>query len=704
MKCHNCGKEFDESISMLICRFCGFDNSLYDKDKRTVGVFKKEKEEDAAFVEKHKDSTDQQEKNTFKWLQPGMVVNGRYEIIETIGAGGFGITYKARDNCNDTLVALKEYFQNDISNRVVGTSEVLLVAKAYREMFEYGKQRLLHEARVVAKFQSPHIVRVMDYFEANNTSYMVMEYLPDPDLRQCIEQRKQLDTETIISIGVKLCEALEEIHASGVIHRDIAPDNVIVSKRDTIKLIDFGSARLSKNDIDNRLIAFKPGYAPPEQYEAIDSKHDMQREWTDVYAVGATLYALFTGRIPIESTDRKIDVNNSDRNDPLCYPSEINHNIPEYIDNAIMKAMAINIHERFQNVTELKQALLKERKVIKIEDARRIKRRNRKIGIIGGFLTAAIVLGIGGKIYTDKRASFEFLDEAKVSIWYPVGENEIDDTAKSKMIESIVEELKASDKFANVSIDIKEIDREEYTSALTDAYVEGSLPTIFEYSSELEYSLEDLSDALPSEKECNMVGSFKRGTISTGINVPVIYYNYMLLSNPDEETTLSFGSIEEIVEYCSAGSISVNPKNEEQFRHIFKDYDTYRDDMVSGIDAFLDGKALVYFSDTSEMNTIIGNYAAQYDTAHINTDSLPCTFTDAWAMKECDDAEERAGKEIIAYFLSNTSQTSGYIENGMEGIPLEKNTVNDFITNKSTYSDFQLDYRKYIIEDQDTLL
>ena len=119
--------------------------------------------------------------------------------------------------------------------------------------------------------------------------------------------------------------------------------------------------------------------------------------------------------------------------------------------------------------------------------------------------------------------------------------------------------------------------------------------------------------------------------------------------------------------------------------------------MVSGIDAFLEGKALVYLSDTSEMNTIIGSNAAQYDTAHIKAESLPCTFTDAWAMKECDDAEERAGKEVIAYFLSNTSQTSGYIENGRDGIPLEKNTVNDFISNKSTFSDFKLDFKKYVI-------
>ena len=130
---------------------------------------------------------------------------------------------------------------------------------------------------------------------------------------------------------------------------------------------------------------------------------------------------------------------------------------------------------------------------------------------------------------------------------------------------------------------------------------------------------------------------------------------------------------------------------------MFKDFDAYRDDMVSGIDAFLDGKALVYLSDTSDMGTILGMNAAQYDAVPIDVNQKLCSFTDAWVMKECSEAEEKAGKAILEFFLSNSAQTSGYIENGRCGIPLEINTVNEFIENKSTLADFKLDFNQLMI-------
>ena len=185
--------------------------------------------------------------------------------------------------------AIKEYFQQGVVNRIPGDTDVFVAAPKRQAEFEYGKERLIEEARIVAKFQSPSIVRVDDFFEENGTSYMVMEFLDYETMEDfLIHQKRPLTEDEAVNIGVRLCEALDEIHHAGVIHRDISPDNIFVGKDGSVKIIDFGSARLSKEDTDSRLIVLKPGYAPPEQYEKIDPENDLQQAWTDIYALGAT--------------------------------------------------------------------------------------------------------------------------------------------------------------------------------------------------------------------------------------------------------------------------------------------------------------------------------------------------------------------------------------------------------------------------------
>lgn len=703
MICKKCGGAFDYDISRGVCPFCGEWNAEKEKNIIICPSCGKKYDKSASkgvcpYCNSHSPEKEQKKHISYnpKWLMPGTLIHERYEIMEPLGAGGFGITYKAYDRNNGITCAIKEYFQQGVSNRIPGTKEVLVSAPAYKEQYEYGKKRLLHEAQVVAKFQSPNIVRVMDYFEENNTSYMVMEYLPHRDLQSIVENKIQFSIPTIVDIGIKICDALEEINSFGVIHRDIAPDNIILNDNNDIKIIDFGSARLSETDVDDRLIAFKPGYAPPEQYEPIDIKHDKQKEWTDVYAVGATLYALLTGTVPVEATDRKIEVDGKDGKsgiDPVCYPAEINHNIPENLNNTVMTAMAINIHERFKNAKELRAALKGEKTVERIEVVRRKKRMRRTFGISGGLVLGLILFVIGSGIYQNKRAKFDFLEKADVSIWYSYDDSSEDDKGKSEMLNSIVEELSKSDKYANVTIDLMQIDAKEYKDKLKEAYIEDSLPTIYEYEDTIKTKLEDLSSVTQSLSNCYLVDEFRKNTISTGINIPVVYINYMALENPDDEIEVK--SIDDLLKLSSAENISMNKQLESQYKIIFPDFDDYADTIQMDINDFMDNKSLVYLSDTSEMEKIVSANAAQYGMIPLDVSKIECSFKDFWTMKDCDDAEEIAGKEILKYFLSNKAQTYGYVEDGIQGIPLEKNTLNEFKENRAVFKDFEFDFKKY---------
>ena len=393
MICKECGFEFDDKIAAGICPKCGSISNQPTVSKTSYvndyGWFSHSG--DSVSKTQQLEDVDQDRYEDPRWLPKGTILNGRYEVHRVIGAGGFGITYKVWDSKSSVFKAVKEYFQQGVVNRIPGTTEVIISAPKRKEEFEYGRERLLNEARMVAKFQSPSIVHVDDYFEENNTSYMVMEYLESKTLEEYIIDKKSvLDPEQTVDIGVRICEALEEINKAGVIHRDIAPDNIFVDDDGNVKIIDFGSARLSKEDIDDRLIVLKPGFAPPEQYEKIDPNNDKQQAWTDVYALGATLYLCVTGQVPSESSDRKADFDTD--TDRVRYPKELNPNLPDFLNNTIMTAMAINIHERFQNASELKAALLQEKKVVPVEVARRNKRIRRTVSISTCLVAALIIL------------------------------------------------------------------------------------------------------------------------------------------------------------------------------------------------------------------------------------------------------------------------------------------------------------------------
>ena len=275
-------------------------------------------------------------------LRKGTRLIGRYTIEGVLGQGGFGITYLGMDELHEKPVAIKEFFPQGIVTRNIEYQDTVTVTfVGEKDNYEKGKERFLKEARTMAKFSKDKgIVKALDFFEINNTAYIVMEYLEGVTLKQYLRENKRIDAEDLVELLVPLIEALDEIHSQGLIHRDISPDNIMVLPDGRIKLMDFGAARDYTEFGEKSLsIVLKPGYAPPEQYQT----HGVQGPWTDIYALCATMYKCITGENPPDAIDRLVD-------DHLKKISAFGIPVLPQIEEAIIKGMSVAANDRYQNV------------------------------------------------------------------------------------------------------------------------------------------------------------------------------------------------------------------------------------------------------------------------------------------------------------------------------------------------------------------
>ncbi|MBQ3867825.1 MAG: protein kinase, partial [Clostridia bacterium] len=282
-------------------------------------------------------------------LLPGTLLQGRFLIGAALGEGGFGITYIGRDQQLDMRVAVKEYYPNGYATRSNTASPLISIATAgdRKAFFENGKERFLREARVLARFSSEDgIVTVRDFFEANNTAYIVMEYLEGQTLKEYLKKRGRMSAGQALNLMLPVMKSLREVHKQGLIHRDIAPDNIMLVNG-KVKLLDFGAAR-NMSSIANKSLSvmLKPGYAPEEQYRSKGN----QGPWTDVYALAATMYKCITGVTPDDSTQRLYS-------DELKSPSALGVTIAAQFEAAIMKGLAVLQQDRYQSIDEFLEGL-----------------------------------------------------------------------------------------------------------------------------------------------------------------------------------------------------------------------------------------------------------------------------------------------------------------------------------------------------------
>jgi len=279
-------------------------------------------------------------------LAPGQTVF-EYRIEKMLGGGGFGITYLAQDINLQLPVAIKEYFPGDLAVRSADLS-VHVRSGENRGQFQWGLERFLDEARALASFRHPNIVRVLRYFKENGTAYIVMEYESGDPLKRWLAKQPALDQQGLLKIIYPLMDGLEAVHKVNFLHRDIKPDNIYIRADGTPVLLDFGAARRLTGNQDMTNIV-SPGFAPFEQYHS----KGHQGPWTDVYSLGAVMYWMTTGQKPMESASR---VREDSMPKAADTASAVVFGAP--LLRAIDWAMTPNETQRPQDVAALRQALL----------------------------------------------------------------------------------------------------------------------------------------------------------------------------------------------------------------------------------------------------------------------------------------------------------------------------------------------------------
>lgn len=334
------------------------------------------------------------------YLSPGYILNKRYIVGRVLGAGGFGVTYIGWDYLIKRRVAIKEYLPSDLATRMPGQEALTIYGGEQETQFRDGVRKTIDEARHLAQFSSvPGIVHVYDCFECNRTAYIVMEYLDGISLKTYLKEKGTMPESQAIPVILQLATAMDAVHKSGLLHRDIAPDNIYVLNPDEpdalrVKLLDFGAAHFASNTYSKSIsVMLKQGYAPEEQYR---SRGD-QGTWTDVYALAATFYKMLTGVTPEDALERKVK-------DEVKKPSKRGIRISKPVETALMNAMNVRIEDRTLTMesftSELIAAEVKARDVTKDPDPKRVVPRWfwAVAGAGAGILTLAAVLLATGVI------------------------------------------------------------------------------------------------------------------------------------------------------------------------------------------------------------------------------------------------------------------------------------------------------------------
>lgn len=274
------------------------------------------------------------------YLPPETVLNGQYIVGRVLGHGGFGITYLGIDANLNIRVAIKEFMPRDLAARHAGTHAVIPYTHT-KNHFQQQIDKFLQEARSLARFQHhPNIISVQNFFRENGTGYLVMEYLEGETLHDiCTKQNTPIPESIAVPWILESCQGLQSLHDIGMLHRDIKPQNIYLTSQQRIKLLDFGAARQTSSQHQLTQM-WTPGFAPPEQCDRSD---EQQGPWTDIYAVGATLYTLLTNQAPPDAITRLQYPRN-----PLPFPQNLS--ISPHVMEAIQQATALSLAERFRSL------------------------------------------------------------------------------------------------------------------------------------------------------------------------------------------------------------------------------------------------------------------------------------------------------------------------------------------------------------------
>ena len=281
-------------------------------------------------------------------LEPGTVLNGCYYIQEALGRGGFGITYRAFDQKKQCIVAIKEFFPEKMAYRNSKESKEVRIVSGYEVMYDDQQKKYMREAGVLLElYDLPGIVHVTNFFYENNTAYMAMDYIEGISLEEYLNrQGGHLSWQHTLSIMEPLLRSLEAVHKRHILHRDISPDNILITPDGRVVLVDFGAAGtyVEEGDLGEKSAYLKYGYAAKEQL----SLGEPQGNYTDIYAICVTIYRMMTGIRPPSALDRL-------KGGKIKKLGRFNTTagIPRHIEKAIMRGLALEGRDRQQSIGEL---------------------------------------------------------------------------------------------------------------------------------------------------------------------------------------------------------------------------------------------------------------------------------------------------------------------------------------------------------------
>lgn len=572
-------------------------------------------------------------------LHPEVVLADRYIIGTVVAYGGFGVIYRAWDTKLEVMVAVKEYFPANYVNRNPGEKEIFIYTSKKQGEFQAGLEGFLEEARNTSKFSThPNIVNVYDYFKENGTAYMVMEFMDGISLKQYTKEKGgKISWQEAVPILASICDVLKVVHDAGILHRDISPDNIMLCRDGRVKLFDFGAARFSNLEKEvTRTVILKIGFAPPEQYR----QKSKQGPRTDIYAMGATLYRTVTGVLPDESENRRIALLKKEK-DPLLHPKQLEPELPDYLDHAIMKAMAVQPELRFKNILQFKDAILNKKPAANIEEELKRRKRLRKAGICGVVAVIAAA-SLGCFTYYREKRSEAYLTAVDLPVWISLKDGETQEE-KQVLFEAMAEEF--SETYPQVTLSLTCIPEGEYEEELKEAKDKGTFPVLYEstiLNENFADRMEDLSDILTlvaPEDYYILSGLVEENgelkQLPLGFSLPVVYGNSSL--SEEQETG----------------------KNDET--------------------AFFGQENKIWLSDTASYQRVQKEMPGIYTIEAVETESLPGSLGPLWSVDAmASNAERQAAKRLLYYFLGENAQDVLHIQNDTS-LPVNKNEFQVYV-------------------------
>lgn len=605
-------------------------------------------------------------------LAPGTVLHKRYVIGVSIGIGGFGITYKAFDAMLRMIVAVKEFYPAGLVNRGGGEKKVGIFSGEKKAEFQKQLARFLEEARNMALFSKEQdIVNVYDYFAENQTAYIIMEYVNAPLLKDELKKRR-FSPQEAGGYMLAILEALEKVHKNNIIHKDISPDNIFLTGPDTIKLFDFGAARLQGSERTEAVVV-KAGYTPPEQY----TSQDVQSLSMDIYAAGAVFYEMLTGIKPVDSRDRVV-------NDELKTLGECGIRTDEYLQRIVFKAMALEPRLRFQTAAEFKEALIHHKKVLLPQEELRKHRRMKRIlaaVLAVVFIGAGGTLALGLTVFSGRgKIDVAKLEEEELSVWLSVP----DAASGEALAETLLESTERVCPQLTVKAEI--VDRESYAQKLAGAAEQGMLPDVFctdgldpSFLEQLQcVELSKLLRTMELSDYLYLEDLKKEGDVyalPTAVQTGIVYG-----SQAKTELSQSSVTLDTLAQWSGSLGYADTQDAFARFQN--------PDDPVAWIVGDLSDM------DAVEEVTVEAVPSTDFSAVPLVQDEKLIGSMEHWYVvkKSEDENRQDAGMTLLSLLLSEGMQSAAYMDN-RDGLPLNRAVLDSYKENKlTTYLNFLKDY------------